>query len=97
MEQHLPKRQCEARQQEVPREGEYMSGRLPRKLERDKRIELSPPPWQGGVLPLYESRRTKDLHRREFIAWQPQADKSLQQKTRAGTHRRSAPKWILRL
>jgi hypothetical protein len=61
-------------------------------MERDKRIELSPPPWQGGVLPLYESRRTKDLHRREFIAWQPQADKSLQQKTRArariaGPHR----------
>src|SRR5690349_1829746 len=27
-----------------------------KKLERDKRIELSPPPWQGGVLPLYESR-----------------------------------------
>jgi hypothetical protein len=26
------------------------------KMERDKRIELSPPPWQGGVLPLYESR-----------------------------------------
>jgi hypothetical protein len=25
-------------------------------MERDKRIELSPPPWQGGVLPLYESR-----------------------------------------
>jgi hypothetical protein len=26
------------------------------KLERDKGIEPSPPPWQGGVLPLYESR-----------------------------------------
>jgi hypothetical protein len=25
-------------------------------LERDKRIELSPRPWQGRVLPLYESR-----------------------------------------
>jgi hypothetical protein len=25
-------------------------------MERDKGIEPSPPPWQGGVLPLYESR-----------------------------------------
>jgi hypothetical protein len=30
-------------------------------LERDKRIELSPPPWQGGVLPLYESRPGKRI------------------------------------
>ena len=29
-------------------------------MERDKRIELSPPPWQGGVLPLYESRLRSD-------------------------------------
>ena len=28
-------------------------------LERDKGIEPSPPPWQGGVLPLYESREPK--------------------------------------
>ena len=27
-------------------------------MERDKGIEPSPPPWQGGVLPLYESRDT---------------------------------------
>jgi hypothetical protein len=30
-------------------------------MERDNRIELSPPPWQGGVLPLYESRRGREL------------------------------------
>ena len=58
-----------------------ISGRLLKKLERDNRIELSPPPWQGGVLPLYESRKTKDLHRRKFIAWRPQAHKALQQTT----------------
>ena len=58
-----------------------ISGRLLKKLERDNRIELSPPPWQGGVLPLYESRKTKDLDRRKFIAWRPQAHKALQQTT----------------
>ncbi len=25
-------------------------------LERDTRIELAPPPWEGGILPLYKSR-----------------------------------------
>jgi hypothetical protein len=37
-------------------------------MERDNRIELSPPPWQGGVLPLYESRIRSDFAVRSFIA-----------------------------
>ena len=45
-------------------------------MERDNRIELSPPPWQGGVLPLYESRRTKDLRCPHFITWRRYADKT---------------------
>ena len=55
-----------------------MSGISLKELERDNRIELSPPPWQGGVLPLYESRKTKDLDRHEFITWQRKAHKALQ-------------------
>ncbi len=38
------------------------------KMERDKGIEPSPPPWQGGVLPLYESRVRNILAVPSFIA-----------------------------
>jgi hypothetical protein len=36
------------------------------KLERDKGIEPSPRPWQGRVLPLYESREP-EFHNRQII------------------------------
>jgi hypothetical protein len=46
-------------------------------MERDKRIELSPPPWQGGVLPLYESRlRNDDASPEAFIACRLRRDKT---------------------
>src|SRR5271154_3010523 len=46
-------------------------------MERDKRIELSPPPWQGGVLPLYESRLRDDRTSPEaFIARRLERDKA---------------------
>lgn len=46
-------------------------------MERDKRIELSPPPWQGGVLPLYESRlRSVERTPEAFIARCHRSDKS---------------------
>jgi hypothetical protein len=41
-------------------------------MERDKRIELSPPPWQGGVLPLYESRVPQN-YPQIFITCRPPA------------------------
>jgi hypothetical protein len=45
-------------------------------MERDKRIELSPPPWQGGVLPLYESRKTSPQRPKTLIAWRTRRDKA---------------------
>ena len=46
-------------------------------MERDKRIELSPPPWQGGVLPLYESRvRSNQPWSEAFIACWHRGDKA---------------------
>ena len=35
------------------------SGMTKRRLERDEGIEPSPRPWQGRVLPLYESREKR--------------------------------------
>jgi hypothetical protein len=45
-------------------------------MERDKGIEPSPPPWQGGVLPLYESRMRSILAVHLFIACSITASKS---------------------
>src|ERR1700722_5221615 len=46
-------------------------------LERDKGIEPSPRPWQGRVLPLYESRVRKLRARLLFIEWRTKPDKTL--------------------
>ena len=40
-------------------------------MERDKGIEPSPRPWQGRVLPLYESRENEFI----FIACRPEPNK----------------------
>ena len=45
-------------------------------MERDKGIEPSPPPWQGGVLPLYESRKEFSRFDFSFIARQKSRDKA---------------------
>jgi hypothetical protein len=41
------------------------------KLERDKGIEPSPRPWQGRVLPLYESRKPELPNRLTIYSTQP--------------------------
>ena len=42
-------------------------------MERDKGIEPSPPPWQGGVLPLYESRARENSSKLYFYSMRLQA------------------------
>jgi hypothetical protein len=48
-----------------------MNGEANEIVERDEGIEPSPRPWQGRVLPLYESRENGLI----FIAWHLNADK----------------------
>jgi hypothetical protein len=65
-------------------------------MERDKRIELSPPPWQGGVLPLYESRvRCDEWSPEAFIARRLGSDKSSAE-ARSGSHGPNSPSVAVR-
>jgi hypothetical protein len=49
-------------------------------MERDKGIEPSPPPWQGGVLPLYESRNRSQSNCCLFIARAKEAKQAATQR-----------------
>ena len=49
-------------------------------MERDKGIEPSPPPWQGGVLPLYESRNRSQSNCCLFIARAAEAKQATAQR-----------------
>ena len=65
-----------------------MNGGVNKKLERDEGIEPSPRPWQGRVLPLYESRENGLT----FIAWRPNADKFSRSASKSEFPRSRSPK-----